>query len=90
MLTSILVGMHDYDTGIDPASFTVTADFPIDDAKPGENLAPRFKETSDGVRELKLSKSIKSLPRGTLTVAVKDRQGNLSRIERAIAVGGPI
>jgi hypothetical protein len=64
--------------------------YPIDGAKPGENLAPRFKETSDGVRELKLGKSIKSLPRGTLTVAVKDRQGNLSRIERAIAVGGPI
>jgi hypothetical protein len=88
-LTSILVGMYDSDTGIDPASFTVTADFPIDGAKPGENLAARFKETSDGVREWELGTPIKSLPRCTLTVAVKDRQGNLSRIERAISVGGP-
>jgi hypothetical protein len=88
-LTSILVGMYDYDTGIDPASFTVTADFLIGDAKPGENVAPRFKQTTDGVRELKLGTPIKSLPRGTLTVAVKDRQGNLSRIERAISVTGP-
>ena len=37
-LTRILVGMHDYGTGIDPVSFTVTADFPIDDVKPGENV----------------------------------------------------
>jgi hypothetical protein len=88
-LTTILVGMYDYDTGIDPASFTVTADFPIDDAKPGENLAARFKQKSDGVRELKLDTPINSLPRGTLTVAVKDRQGNLTRIERTISVGGP-
>jgi hypothetical protein len=86
-LTSVLVGMYDYDTGIDPASFTVTADFPIDSTKPGENLAPRFKETSAGVRELKLAAPIKSLARGTLTVSVKDRQGNLTRIERTISVG---
>ena len=88
-LTSILVGMYDYDTGIDPASFSVTADFPIDDAKPGDNLASRFKETSEGVRELKLDKPIKSLARGTLTVSVKGRQGNLTRIERTITVGIP-
>jgi hypothetical protein len=88
-LTSILVGMFDYDTGIDPASFSVTADFPIDDAKPGEDLAARFKETADGVREWKLSKPIKSLARGTLTVSVKDQQGNLTRIERTFSVGAP-
>jgi hypothetical protein len=87
-MTSILVGMYDYDTGIDPASFIVTADFAIDDAKPGENLASHFKEISEGVRELKLSKPIKRLTRGALTVSVKDRQGNLTRIERTITVGG--
>jgi hypothetical protein len=86
-LTSILVGMYDYDTGIDPASFSVTADFPIDDAKAGENLASRFRETADGVREWKFSKPIKSVTRGTLTVSVKDRQGNLTRIERTFSVG---
>jgi hypothetical protein len=88
-LSRILVGMHDYATGIDAATFLVTADFPIDDAKPGENLAGRFKATSEGVRELKLTTPIKDLRRGTLTVAVKDRQGNVTRIERTISVGGP-
>ena len=38
-LTRILIGMHDYGTGIEPASFTVAADFPIDGVKPGQNLA---------------------------------------------------
>jgi hypothetical protein len=86
-LTRILVGMHDYGTGIDPASFTVTADFPVDGLKPGVNLAGRFKEKSEGVRELRLAAPIRKLERGTLTVAVRDRQGNVTRIERTISVG---
>jgi hypothetical protein len=86
-LTRLLVGMHDYNTGIDPASFTVTADFPIDGVKPGDNLASRFQEKSDGVHELRLTMPIQELQRGVLTVAVKDRQGNTTRIERTISVG---
>ena len=66
---------------------TVTADFPIDGVKPGENLAGRFKEKSAGVRELTLAAPIKNLKRGALTVAVKDRQGNVTRIERTFSVG---
>jgi hypothetical protein len=64
----------------------VTADFPIDGLKPGDNLAARFKEKSEGVRELVLE-PITELKRGRLTVAVKDRQGNVTRIERTISVG---
>jgi hypothetical protein len=80
--------MHDYGTGLDPASLTVSADFPIDGVKPGDNLAPRLKETSAGVRELRLATPIRSLERGTLTVAVRDRQGNVARrIKRTITVG---
>jgi hypothetical protein len=86
-LSRLLVGMHDYGTGIDPASLSVTADFAIDGVKPGENLASRFKDKSDGVREMTLANAIKNLERGTLTVAVKDRQGNTTRIERTISVG---
>jgi len=87
-LTRILIGMHDYDTGIDAASFTVTADFQIDGIMAGEHLAARFKEVSQGVRELRLTAPIKRLERGTLTVDIRDRQGNLTRIERTISVGG--
>ena len=78
-LTRILVGMHDYDTGLDMKSFTVTADFAIDGIKPGENLASKFKNASQGVWEYRLTQPLTALERGVLTVAVRDRQG-LTRI----------
>ena len=84
-LTRILVGMHDYDTGLDMASFTVTADFPIDGVAAGENLAARFKTASQGVWEYRLAQAVTALPRGTLTVSVRDRQGNVTRIVRTIS-----
>jgi hypothetical protein len=86
-LTRILVGMHDYDTGLDLDSFTVVADFPIDGVPPGENLASKLKPLGDQRWELKLTRPLASLPRGQLTVSVKDRQGNTTRIERTFSVG---
>jgi hypothetical protein len=86
LLTRILVGMHDYYSGLDRDSFTVTADFAIEGVEPGTNLAGRFRAKSQGVQELLLKTPITRLKRGVLTVSVKDRQGNLSRIERTFSV----
>ncbi len=86
-LDRILVGAHDYNTGLDPAGFTVTADFGVNGSAAGENLVPHFKPLSQGVWELRLAKPIKDLPHGRLTVAVKDRQGNVTRIERSFSAG---
>jgi hypothetical protein len=85
-LSRILVGMHDYNTGLDMDSFRVTADFPLAGAAPGEDLAPKFKAKSDGVWELTLAAPLADLTKGTLTVSVRDRQGNTSRIERTFSV----
>jgi hypothetical protein len=85
-LTRILVGMHDYYTGLDMDSFSVTADFPVDGVEPGQNLAKKFKSPNQGVWEYRLATPIMNLPRGTLTVSVRDRQGNTTRLVRAIAV----
>jgi hypothetical protein len=85
-LSRIRLGMHDYGSGLDPASFKVTADVAIDGAAPGTNLAPKFAEVAQGVWELKLSTAIDALPSGRLVVEVKDRQGNTSRIERLFSV----
>jgi hypothetical protein len=85
-ISKILVGMHDYYSGLDTATFRVTADVAIDGAAPGTNLAPKFEEKTQGVWELKLSKPIEALPAGKLIVEVKDRQGNTSRIERRFSV----
>ena len=61
--------------GLDPDSFTVTADFPVDGAGAGQNLASKFKAKTAGVWELTLSRPITELPNGKLTVSVKARQG---------------
>ena len=82
----ILLGAHDYYTGLDPASLTITADFPVNGLAPGENLAPKFQLLTQGVWELKLNSPPSNLPRAQLVVAVKDKQGNLTRIERTFSV----
>ncbi len=82
----ILIGMHDYYSGLDEASFRITADFAVDGHAPGENLAAGFQQKTQGVWELKLREPIAALPSGKLTASVKDRQGNETRIERTIRV----
>jgi hypothetical protein len=85
-LTRILVGMHDYGTGLDMKSFRIVADFAVDGTPAGQNLAGQFKSLSQGVWELKLAQQITELPKGKLLVEVKDRQGNTSKIDRTFAV----
>jgi hypothetical protein len=85
-LTRILVGMHDYYSGLDMTTFQVVADFPVNGKAAGENLAATFKPASDGVWELALATPLTNLAKGKLTVSVKDRQGNTSRIERTFSI----
>jgi hypothetical protein len=89
-LTRIVIGMHDYYTGLDMKSFRVTADFAIDDIPAGQNLGASFQPKSQGVWELKLSRPITQLPRGKIDVSVRDGQGNVSRIERRISIGAQL
>ena len=85
-LSRILVGLHDYSTGLDAPSLSITADFAIDSAAAGTNLADRFVVKSQGVWEYTLKQPIESLKSGTLTVSVKDKQGNVNRVVRRFNV----
>jgi hypothetical protein len=85
-LKKIVIGMHDYYTGLDEQSLSIAADVPIDGIPAGQELAARFKPASDGVIEWKLSAPIQSLERGKLVVSIKDHQGNISRIERHFSI----
>ena len=85
-LARILVGMHDYYTGLDTDSFEVIADFAVDGVPAGANLAKKFKPLPDSRWELTLAQPIVDLPRGKLNVSVKDKQGNVTRIERSFSV----
>ena len=84
-LTRILIGMYDYG-GLALDSLQVVASFPIDGLAAGENLAKSLRSRSNGIWELKLKGPI-SLANGKLTVSVKDRQGNETRIERTFTAG---
>jgi hypothetical protein len=86
-VSRILVGMHDYYTGLDLNSFRVVADFEVNGIPAGQNLAAKFQPRSQGVWELTLTRPITELSRGRLEVSVRDRQGNVTRIERTITVG---
>ena len=85
-LSRILIGMHDYGTGLDLASLSVTADFAIDGTSPGDNLVAKFQALPGSRWELRLSKPIATLHRGKLTVSVRDRQGNTTQVERTLSV----
>jgi hypothetical protein len=85
-LTRILVGMYDYNTGLDSESFEAIADFAIDGTKPGANLAKKFTALPGNRWELRLQRPVADLPRGKLTVSVKDKQGNVTQIERTFSV----
>jgi hypothetical protein len=76
--------MADAYSGIDPSSFQVTADFPVEGTVAGQNLAGKFLSLSDNRWELKLTQPI-TVPRGKLTVSVKDKQGNISKVERVFS-----
>ncbi len=84
-LGRIVVGMYDYG-GLAPESFRVVASFPVEGVAAGQDLSSRFSPLSRGVWGLKLDAPLR-LARGTLTVSVKDRQGNESRIERTFSSG---
>jgi len=85
-LTHILIGLHDYDSGLDPDSFEVRANFAINGIAAGENLAAKFRAKSQGVWELELAEPLRKLAEGRLTVGVRDRQGNWSRLDRRFHV----
>jgi hypothetical protein len=88
-LTRILIGMHDYGTGLDLDSLSVTADFALDGAKPGEDVAAKFQALPADRWEYRLHNPITALTRGRLTVSVRDRQGNTTRIERTFSIVPP-
>ncbi len=82
----ILIGLHDYYTGIDQDSLVVTATVAIDGVAPGANLADRLKSKGGGVYELKLAKPLAKVDAAKLDVSVKDREDNTARIERTFSV----
>ncbi len=85
-ITRILVGMHDYYTGLNENSFQVVANFAVDGAPAGKNLADKFRLLSQGVWEYRLKTPIADLQSAELTISVRDNEGNLTQIKRSFSV----
>jgi hypothetical protein len=88
-LERILIGAYDFYTGIDPESLRVVADVPIDGIPAGENLAGKFRPAGQGVQEWKLTRPITALASARLSVSVRDKEGNTTRIDRRFSVQEP-
>jgi hypothetical protein len=86
-LERLVVGMYDYGSGLEAGSFSVKADSAVDGVEAGKELAGKFRAKARGVWEWELSRPM-AVGRHTLTVSVKDRQGNTSRIVRTFTVCG--
>ena len=82
-----MIGACDAYSGLDERSLSVTADFPVDGAAPGTDLAAKFRPSGRGTWELRLSSPVDALPTGTLNVSIRDRQGNVARVVRTFSVG---
>jgi hypothetical protein len=69
------------------AAFAIASeDVVIDGVDAGENLSSRLQKTHAGVWEWKLKRPMAELRDATLTVTVRDRQGNTTRVRRSFSV----
>jgi len=79
-------GAFDYYSGMDGSETTVVADFAVDGHPPGTNLAPFFQVVDDHIQALTLDEPILNLSDGSLTVSVKDIDGNETKLVRKFSV----
>lgn len=84
-LSRILIGLADYYSGINMESLSITVDFQVNEVAAGDNLAAQFLPVGEGIYELKLVTPV-SPGEHSIVVSVKDRQGNLSTINRSFQV----
>ncbi|MFP6751057.1 MAG: hypothetical protein VB855_05245, partial [Pirellulaceae bacterium] len=87
-LERVRIGMSDHGSGLDLSSFKVVASVDINGLTAGENLGPVFRRVSPGVWELELKKPLPRAAGIRFDVAVRDRQGNWTRLARQIRLPG--
>lgn len=84
-LSRIVIGMHDYYSGIDLSTLRVTGTFAIDGVAAGTNLAPLLAPAAEGVWEWRPGKVTAIPGSARLEVSVRDKAGNETTIVRRFA-----
>jgi len=82
----LIIGFADAYSGIDINSLSVTADFEVDGIHAGQNLKDRFQSIADGIYQYQLETPLADNLRGTLSVSVRDLQGNINRVSRPFSI----
>lgn len=84
-LDRIRFGAFDDTSGLDRATLSVVASFPVNGHPPGAELAGDLRE-ADGIYTLDLEAPIRDLTDGRVTILVKDKQGNETVVDRSFSV----
>ncbi len=85
-VTQIRIGAFDYYSGLDPRSFSVRASFSVNGKAARTELAGFLVESGDHIWTLPLNAPVPPIDRGSIIVSVKDKQGNVTRLERTFSV----
>jgi hypothetical protein len=75
-LTELRIGAADADSGLNPATLSVTADFAVNGAAPGTELRTQGSFVAPGVFSILLQTPISNLSTQHVTALVADMQGN--------------
>jgi hypothetical protein len=86
VVDAIRVGIADANSGIAPGSLSIRADFTIAGRAAGAELADLAQLVDDGIWQIALAPPLQDQPERHLTVSVRDRQGNVTRVVRAFRV----
>jgi hypothetical protein len=81
-LTLIRLGAFDYYSGLDVNSLSVKTNFQINGRAPGTELASFFEQTGDHIWTMQVHPAITELRGGEITVSIKDKQGNTTKLVR--------
>jgi hypothetical protein len=85
-LSLIRIGAFDYYSGLDLSAWSVRASFPVNGRLAGAELADLLRASGQGIWTIALDPPVTNLADGTVTVTVRDRQRNLSKVERSFSV----
>jgi hypothetical protein len=86
-LDEIRFAAADAYTGVDPTSFSVTADFPVAGRQPGAELFDLAQPAGGDVYTIALAPPLQAATGAHVYVEVFDNQGNVTRVARKFSLG---
>lgn len=82
----IVIGFADANSGINPASLSVTSSLMLNGRPPGAELADLAQAIGDGVYAITLSAPLAAIAAGEISASVRDNQGNTTRLRQSFSV----